>query len=339
MAAPLPQTMRALLLEQHDPDLLKAIGRLRVVERPLPPLQHGQVLIRIQAAPCNPSDLLFLQARYGALKTLPSVPGWEGAGTVVQSGGGLLASWLKGRRVACSLQDDRDGTWAEYFVANATNCIPLDRRLPMDQAASLTINPLTTLALLDAAARGRHRAAVHTAGASQLGRMLLAMADRPLIHIVRREAQVELLRSLGARHVLNSSDSDFPEKLRDACTELHATIAFDAVAGPMTGIVLSAMPAGSTVLVYGGLSGEPSGGIDPVGLLFDDKKVSGFYLGHWAKSRGLLTVLRLARRAQRLLIDKRIETRIQRRLGLDEAVEGLRHYVGHMTDGKVLIVP
>ena len=240
MAAPLPQTMRALLLEQHDADLLKTIGSLKVVERPVRPLRRGQVLVRIEAAPCNPSDLLMLQAKYGALKTLPTVPGWEGAGTVVASGGGLLGSWLKGKRVACSLQDDRDGTWAEYFVANATNCIPLDRRLPMDQAASLTINPLSAMGLLDTVARGGHRAAVHTAGASQLGRMLLAMADCPLIHIVRREAQVELLRSFGARHVFNSSDSDFPEKLRDACTELHATIAFDAVAGPMTGTVLGA---------------------------------------------------------------------------------------------------
>ncbi|MHB8900484.1 MAG: alcohol dehydrogenase catalytic domain-containing protein [Thermoguttaceae bacterium] len=339
MATSLPAKNRALLLEHYDPDLLKAIGSLKVVERPLPPLRHGEVLVRIEAAPCNPSDLLLLQARYGTLKTLPSVPGWEGAGTVVQSGGGLLASWLKGRRVACSLQDDRDGTWAEYFVANATNCIPLDRRLPIDQAASLTINPLTALALLDAAARGRHRAAVHTAGASQLGRMLLAVADRPLIHVVRRKEQVDLLRSLGADHVLDSSDSDFPDKLRSICAELSATIAFDAVAGPMTGTLLGAMPPGSTVLVYGGLSGEPCGGIDPVGLLFDDKKLAGFYLGHWAKSRGLLTLLRLARKAQRLLIEKRIETRIQRRLGLDEAVDGLRHYVQHMTDGKVLIVP
>ncbi len=339
MTSPLPKQMRALLLEQYNEHLPTAIGSLKVVERPLPALRRGQVLVKIQAAPCNPSDLLLLQAKYGSLKTLPSVPGWEGTGQVVANGGGLLGSWLKGKRVACALNDDRDGTWAEYFVANATDCIPLDGRLPVDQAASLIINPLSAVGLLDTAVRGGHRAAVHTAGASQLGRMLLAMSDRPLINIVRREAQVELLHSLGAKHVLNSSDSDFSEKLGDACVKLNATIAFDAVAGPTTGTVLNAMPAGSTVHVYGALSEQACSSIDPIGLLFHDKKVAGFYLGNWLKSRNRLKIFQLARRVQKLLIERRIETKIQRRLGLDEAVAGLKQYVTHMTDGKVLITP
>src|SRR5690606_33818110 len=113
----------------------------------------------------------------GAIKTLPTVPGWEGAGTVVASGGGLLAGWLQGKRVACALQADRDGTWAQYFVANAAECIPLKSRLSTEQGASLIINPMTALALLKTAQRGGHRAAVHTASASQLGRILLMLAS------------------------------------------------------------------------------------------------------------------------------------------------------------------
>ncbi len=339
MTASIPQRMRALLLEQYNENVLEAIGSLKVVERTVPSLARGQVLVKMDAAPCNPSDLLLLQAKYGSLKTLPTIPGWEGTGRVVASGGGLLGSWLKGKRVACGLSDDRDGTWAEYFVANASDCIPLDRRLPIDQAASLIINPLSAAGLLDIAGRGGHQAVVHTAGASQLGRMLLAMADRPLINIVRREAQVELLQSLGAKHVLNSSDTDFAEKLCDACTKLNATIAFDAVAGSMTGTVLSAMPARSSVYVYGALSEKACGSIDPIDLLFHDKTVRGFYLGNWIRSRSRLRIFRLARHVQNLLIQGRIETKIQGRLNLDEAVDGLKHYVGHMTEGKVLIAP
>lgn len=339
MTASIPRQMRALLLEQYNDNLLEAIESLKVVERPVPPLRRGQVLVKMDAAPCNPSDLLLLQAKYVSLKTLPSVPGWEGTGKVVASGGGLLGSWFKGKRVACGLSDDRDGTWAEYFVANATDCIPLDRRLPVDQAASLIINPLSAVALLDIARRGGHRAAVHTAGASQLGRMLLAMADRPLINIVRREAQVELLQSLGANCVLNSSDPDFAEKLGDVCTKLNATIAFDAVAGPMTGTLLKAMPARSSVYVYGALSEKTCGSIDPIDLLFHDKTVRGFYLANWIRSHSRLKIFRLARHAQKLLIEGQIETKIQGRTSLDEAVGGLKRYVGQMTEGKVLIVP
>ena len=82
----LPTQMRVVLLEQYQEDLADAIGSLKVVERPVPSLRRGQVLVRIEAAPCNPSDLLLLQGKYGVFKTLPCVPGWEVAGTVVTSG-------------------------------------------------------------------------------------------------------------------------------------------------------------------------------------------------------------------------------------------------------------
>src|SRR5688572_17494727 len=113
------ETMRGVVLEKYCDNLSDAIVAMKVLERPLLKLLRGQVLIRMAAAPCNPSDLLLLQGKYGTLKTLPTVPGWEGAGTVVASGGGLLTRWLKGKRVACALRKDRDGTWAEYFVADA----------------------------------------------------------------------------------------------------------------------------------------------------------------------------------------------------------------------------
>lgn len=331
-----------MLLERYEDDLPAAIAGLKVVERPIAGLSRGQVLVKIEAAPCNPSDLLLMQGRYGTLKTLPTVPGREGAGEVVASGGGWLGRWLVGKRVACVHQRDGDGTWAEYFVADADRCIPLKRRLPIEQGASLTINPLTAVGLLDTARRGGHRAAVHTAAASQVGRMLLAMANRadyPIVHVVRRDAQAELLRSLGAAHVLNSSDADFPTKLRAVCLRLGATAAFEAVGGRMTGTVFNALPPGATTYVYGALSGDPCGGIDPVELISQDKTVAGFFLGQWVRRRGLLRVLWAARHVQRMLIDGRIETKVQRRITLDEATDGLRQYIDQMTEGKVLIMP
>lgn len=338
----IPRRMRAVLLESYREDAFEAVAGLKVVERPVPAPARGQVLVRIEAAPCNPSDVLLLEGKYGALKTLPSVPGWEGAGTVAASGGGWLARWLRGRRVACGVQGDRDGTWAEYFVANATDCIPLKRRMPIEQAASLIVNPLTAMGLLDTARRDGHRAAVQTAGASQVGRMLIRMAaeiDHPIISVVRREAQVDILRSLGAEHVLSSASTDFPAQLEETCRRLRATAAFEAVAGEMTGVVLSAMPPGSTAYVYGALSEEPCRGIDPIGLIFQDKTIAGFYLGTWLRRRGALGTLRAAGRIQRMVIDGRIETRIQRRIKLSEVNEGLKQYLERMTEGKVLILP
>ena len=342
MADSIPDRMHALVLHEYCEDIAEAIDSLKVEQRSVPPLKRGQLLVRIEAAPCNPSDLLLLQGKYGSLKTLPTVPGWEGAGTVVASGGGPLAWWLMGKRVACGQQEDRDGTWAQYVVANAAECIPLKRQLCMKQAASLIINPLTAMGLLETARRGGHRAAVQTAGASQLGRMLVAMASElnfPVINVVRREAQVELLQSIGATHVLNSSDDDFVERLGAIAAELQATTAFEAIGGEMTGTLFNVLPEGSTVFVYGALSEAACDNIDPIELIFHGKTVTGFYLGVWLRERGSLDVLRAASRAQKMLIDGRIETKVQRTVSLEEAVDGLRQYVDHMTDGKLLIMP
>ena len=97
----LPTQMRVVLLEQYQEDLADAIGSLQVVERPVPSLRRGQVLVRhTEAAPCNPSDLLLLQGGTGcSRRCLACLAGRRG--TVVTSGGGWLAGWLEGRRVAC----------------------------------------------------------------------------------------------------------------------------------------------------------------------------------------------------------------------------------------------
>jgi NADPH:quinone reductase-like Zn-dependent oxidoreductase len=338
----IPNSMRAVVLGAYRDDLIEAIDSLKVAERKVLPPQHGQVLVRIEAAPCNPSDLLLLQGKYGSLKTLPTVPGWEGAGTVIASGGGLLARWLHGKRVSCALSNDRDGTWAEYFIAKASDCIPLKSRVTTEQAASLIVNPFTAVGLLETAQRDGHRAAIQTAAASQLGRMIVALAadtKYPVINIVRRDAQADLLQSLGAEHVLNSSSESFADELRKMSKRLGATAAFEAVAGDMTGLLLNAMPRGSRVYLYGALSEEPCRGIDPIELVFNGKSLHGFYLGDWLRRRGVVGALRTARRVQNLVLSGRFETKIQRRLKLDETVDGLRQYAHNMTDGKVLITP
>src|SRR6185295_12373052 len=126
--------------------------------------------------------------------------GFEGSGEVVGSGGGLLARWMQGRKVAAGGHEGT-GTWAEYLVTRADQCVPLRRGITLDQGATALANPITALALLELARRGRHRAYVQTGAAGQLGRMLLTIAaGRGIvgIHIVRRAEQAEVLRKLGA---------------------------------------------------------------------------------------------------------------------------------------------
>jgi NADPH:quinone reductase-like Zn-dependent oxidoreductase len=336
------KNQKALVLENYNNDIQSAIQALRVVEKPRPVPKPGQVLIQVKAAPCNPSDLLFLQNKYGVSKTLPAVPGWEGAGVVVESGGGALGWWLKDKRVAFVNQADRDGTWEEYCLADAKFCIPLREAIDFDQGSMLIINPFTAFGMVQMAKEAGHKGFVQSAAASQVGRMIIRLAAKekiPLINIVRSAEQAALLKSLGAQHVLNSEDPTFYEELKKLAHQLSATCFFDAVAGPLTGIVLNALPKKALALVYGALSGKPASGFNPGALIFEMKEVKGFWLSKWLGNLGFFSRLKTIREVQILMEQGVLKSQIHRKVSLPEAIQALTSYSQKMTQGKVIINP
>jgi NADPH:quinone reductase len=333
--------MKAIQAEQPNWSAEEAIRNLRVVEKPIPNPGPGQVLVKMEAAPCNPSDLLFLQGKYGVKKAFPAVPGWEGAGTVVKNGGGILGWRLKGKRVACGGNPNGDGTWAEYYVADAKSCVPLQNSVSCEQGATLLINPLTAVGMLDLALKGGYKAIIQNAACSQVGRMLHTLAKEagmPMIHIVRREGQVEQMREMGAQWVINSENPNFNHVLEEMAERLGATIAFDAVGGEMTGTLVNAMPEGSRIYVYGALSEKPCGGISPLSLIFKGKHVEGFWLSQWLKEAGLWRTYRSIRRIQSMIGSGKFETTIRKRAYLNDWPEALLEYRQEMSRGKVLLV-
>ncbi|MBV8051143.1 MAG: zinc-binding dehydrogenase, partial [Acidobacteriaceae bacterium] len=284
--------MRAVQITAYD----GKSESLSVVDLPVPRPGPGEVLVKVFASPVNPSDLMFLRGLYGFKKPLPAVPGFEGSGTVVDSGPGILGGFLKGKRVACAAADERitGGMWAEYLVTSAKLCIPLRKEVTLEQGAVMLVNPMTAWGLIEEARLGGHKAVVQTAAASALGRMIVRLGQRfslPVINIVRRPEQVELLRKLGAEHVVNSEEGNFEARLRDLCHRLSATIGFDAVGGELSLRVLRAQPNGARLLVYGALSLTPCQ-VDPASLIFDSKRIEGFWLTSWLKKKSLMGQLR-----------------------------------------------
>jgi len=336
--ADIPATMRALELRAYD-------GRpesLVLVERPVPCPGPGEILVRMAAAPINPSDLMFVRGLYGFCKELPAIAGFEGSGTVLGAGKGLMPRMLLGRRVACAAADVRirGGTWAEYLATSAQYAVPLAGSVDLEQAAMLLVNPLTTWALVEIARRGKHAAVVQTAAASALGRMIARLGQRftlPVINIVRRQEQVDDLRSMGAEHVLVSNEAGFDRQLRLLAGRLKATLAFDAVSGELTRRVLDAMPKGSRVLVYGALSLDAAQ-VNPQSLIFEGKEVGGFWLTSWLAGKSLLARFRISRQVQNLLTSD-LHSEVQARLPLEAGAEALDRYARNMTAGKVLFVP
>lgn len=230
---------------------------LHDVEIPAP--GPDEVVVRVEASPINPSDLgLLIPAaadmaaatvagtperpvvtaplREGALAGMAarigaSLPvGNEGAGTVVAAGESPSAQALLGKTVGIA----GGGMYAQYRVVNAAACLVLPDGATAKEGASSFVNPLTALGMLETMRREGHSALVHTAAASNLGQMLVkaCLADGvPLVNIVRKAEQEEILRRLGATHVCNSASPSFETDLVEALKATSATLAFDATGG------------------------------------------------------------------------------------------------------------
>lgn len=213
----------------------------------------NQVLVQMEAAPINPSDLAILtsaadleNAEYSKGKFVATMPepffsaqkgrhglrlpaGNEGAGTVIAAGESAAAQALIGQRVACV----PGSAYSQYCVADATMCLPLGD-ISSEDGASAFVNPMTALGFAETAKAEGHKAIIHTAAASNLGQMLVKICqedDLALVNIVRKAEHVDLLSNLGANTIVNSSDEDFARQLREAVDSTGAYLGFDPIGG------------------------------------------------------------------------------------------------------------
>ena len=292
-------------IELHAPHDDVSQADLRVVEVPMPVPKSGEVLIKVVAAPVNPSD-------YGAWKPTnardlsssstdgdngfkPKAVGNEGSGIVVASGGGVYANSVVGKNVGFVTNVKGQGSYSEYCVVNALEGIfPLPDNVKCEAAASHFVNPYTACGFIDTV-RARHASTgrgkgkpgfVHTAAASQLGQMLVKLCkqeDVTIINIVRKQEQEDILKALGAEHIIRSDQAGWEAKLAALMAEHNVRIAFDAIAGEMSGKLMDALPIDGSLYVYGVLSGEGCSGILPLDLIYRKKKMEGWYLGSWIK--------------------------------------------------------
>jgi len=268
--------MRSLVTDQAEVQV-----SLEALDVPVP--GPDQVLIRVEAAPINPSDLGLLfagadlsKATAGGTADRPVIRaplppaaaratrqrvgqplpcGNEGAGTVVATGSSDAVRRLAGKTVAVA----GGGMYAQYQCADAAFCLVLPAGVDAVAGAASFVNPMTVLGMVETMRDEGHTALIHTAAASNLGQMLnrVCIEDGiPLISIVRSAAQVKLLTGQGAQHVLDSTTESFMDDLTAAIAETSATIAFDAVGGGLLASRIltcmeAALSAGSPYSRYG----------------------------------------------------------------------------------------
>jgi len=251
--------------------LIKSSGELEIslltVTTPEP--TADEVVVRVEATPINPSDLGLLtgaadmttanasgtsehpvitaKVPEAGMKAMASrldesmAVGNEGAGVVIKTGASDAAKALMGRTVAMI----GGAMYTQYRCLKVNECLPLPAGTTPAEGASCFVNPLTALGMTETMRREGHKALVHTAAASNLGQMLnrICLKDGiPLVNIVRSTEQADILRKIGAKHVVDSSSPGFIDDLTAALTETGATLAFDAIGGGrLAGQILTCM--------------------------------------------------------------------------------------------------
>jgi len=350
-------------------------------EAEVPDPGPNEVLIRVEAAPVNPSDLGLLlagadfaaaaasgsperpvitaplpPAAMRAMRARIGVPmpaGNEGAGTVVAAGSAPAAQALLGKTVAAA----GGAMYGQYRAVDAGLCLELPAGTRAVDGASSFVNPMTALGMVETMRLENHTALVHTAAASNLGQMLnrLCISDQvPLVNIVRRPEQEELLRSAGARFVCNSGSPAFMDELTAAVKETGATLGFDATGGgKLASQILTCMEAAASadaasysrygsavhkqVYIYGSLDRGPTELTRNYGMAWG---IGGWLLTPFLSRIGLDGLVRLRDRvAAELTTTFASSYTDQVTLAGALQLENLQAYARQATGSKYLILP
>ena len=327
-------------MSEYNSNLLRAIIGLKVAETDIRKLRENEVLVKTEAAPCNPSDIAFIRGGYNVRKNPPAVPGFEGTGIVVDTG--IRVAKFYGKRVSAFVRQDDSGTWSEYFITGARDCILVKEGMETDQAACLAINPFTAWALVEIALMKKSPVIIQNASGGQVAAFIRILAMQngiEVIDIVRKKEHIESLRNSGSKNIIDMSGENFKSELHQLAHQFDAHLAFDAVGGGMTGILLNALPGFSEVVLYGGLAGGGISGIDPADIIFRNKKLSGFNLSDWKKQKCQVDFDEISGTIQDMMISHGLKTLIQGTYPLTEATEALKSYIKSMSAGKILFKP
>lgn len=306
------------------------------VPRPVP--GPGQVLIKVRRAAINPSDIVFVQGFYGQKRVQGRPAGFEGVGTVVEAGPGLMGRYLTGRDVAFIVTPDGSGSWADFAVTQAALALPVKKDGCDRDAAALIVNPLTAFAMLEMVGDGE--AFIFSAAASQLGKLVAGLArdqGKKMIALVRRPEPVATLKALGAAYVLNEADPNHAAELAQVLAKEKPVIFLDAVAGRSSAQVHLAMGDNARWIIYGKLDVSPAELLNPGDMIFRNKSVEGFWLTTWAQKTSFVRKMRLFGKIQDRFRDGRWTTDVSAELPLETAIERLPPALAQ-PDGKVQIV-
>lgn len=299
----------------------------------------GEVLIEVEAAPINPSDLLTISGEYGQLPALPATPGNEGVGTVIETGSGV-DNVAKGDLVMLPMGS---GTWRSHMIAKAEGLLVLPHKVNPHQLALLGINPLTAALLLSEIIELQPGDwVIQNAANSSVGHYVVQLAHQRGLHscnLVRRGGGVELqIKEFGGDAVVVDQGQDLQEAIDYATGGAEIRLALDAVGGAATATLGQCIARGGTIAVYGAMSEEPCQ-LPPLDLVFRDLHVCGFWLASWFRDSEPAAIAAKYAELIELLETGKLRAEIEGSYPLEKIRDAVRRAQTGGRNGKILITP
>ncbi|WP_433621667.1 zinc-binding dehydrogenase [Nocardia sp. CA-120079] len=263
--------MRAVVIESFG----EPKDVLTTAERPTPEPGAGQVRIELILAPIHNHDLATIRGVYGYKPSLPAIPGTEAVGRIDALGSDVTGLEV-GQRVSIS---GIHNVWAEYFLAKATQVVPLPDSISDETAAQLLAMPLSSLMLLeDLRVSPGDWIAINAANGA-VGRLVNVLARQRglnVLNLVRGPASVKALQELGFEPVFDTESEGWLDRAVATTAGAPIVRAVDQVGGRAADALLSLLGQDGELISFGALSGQPLS-INPGPLIFKQAVVKGFW--------------------------------------------------------------
>ena len=324
--------MKAIKVEEFgEPGVLQSVE----VERPSP--GEGEVLIEVKSAGVNYADTMRRRDQYVESQELPFTPGSEIAGVVAEVGDGVENVSVDDRVVTLL----GTGGYAEYAVAPSRNLIPLPDGLDFDEAAAIPLQGLTAYHVLETSGQLKQgESVVVHAAAGGVGYLAVQMAKlmgaSPVIAAASTQEKLDLAKDLGADVLINYTEEDWPEKVREATDGNGADVILEMVGGDFPRKNLQCLNVFGRMVVFGAASGD-RGSLVPAALMKKNHILAGFYLPNIMVRRELFGPS--LKKILGWISSGDLKITVGARYSLEQARDAHQALEGRETTGKIILNP
>ena len=324
------KTIKVVVYETHG----KPAEVLQIKTEPWPKPASDEVVVAMRAAPINPADINAIEGKYPARREVPAVPGFEGAGLVVELGADAKTIPTG----ALVILPHNIGTWREAVAVKASELVVVPPEIEPAQAAMLKINPLTAWRLLhDYVNLAKGDWLIQNAANSAVGRAVIAIA-RDLgfktVNVVRRAELLDELRAEGGDVVL-LDDEKLREEVKAATNGAAIRLGLNSVGGDSALRLANCLTFGGTLVSFGAMSLQPLK--IPTGLfIFKDLRFRGIWINHWYDKATMAE--RMAAFKPLFEMAKRglLQTKVEKTYSIDDAKAAVAHAMQSKRSGKIV---